>query len=162
MAWRPYNPNPWRLSTDDCAPRALSAVLRIPWGDAYDLLYENGKAMGLMQNNKAVLWAILKMNSFHREALPDQCPDCYTVADFAADHPRGRYMDGGSRPMGGGYNTGYGWMPGPYYAGENYAGGYGMDKASLADELEGMASSGMGDPEMAKSLREAARHLRKG
>lgn len=75
---------------------------------------------------------------------------------------RGRYMDGGSRPMGGGYNTGYGWMPGPYYAGENYAGGYGMDKASLADELEGMASSGMGDPEMAKSLREAARHLRKG
>jgi len=69
---------------------------------------------------------------------------------------RGRYMDGGSRPMGG-YNPNYGWMPGPYYAG-----GYGMDKASLADELEGMASSGMGDPEMAKSLREAARHLRKG
>ena len=75
---------------------------------------------------------------------------------------RGRYMDGGSRPMGGGYNTGYGWMPGPYYAGGNYPGGYGMDKTALADELEGMASSGMGDPEMAKSLREAARHLRKG
>lgn len=75
---------------------------------------------------------------------------------------RGRYMDGGSRPMGGGYNTGYGWMPGPYYAGGNYSGGYGMDKTALADELEGMASSGMGDPEMVKSLREAARHLRKG
>ncbi len=74
---------------------------------------------------------------------------------------RGRYMDGGSRPMGG-YNPNYGWMPGPYYAGGNYSGGYGMDKTALADELEGMASSGMGDPEMAKSLREAARHLRKG
>ena len=71
---------------------------------------------------------------------------------------RGRYMDGGSRPMGGGYNTGYGWMPGPYYAGGNYGG----DTGSLADELERMASSGMGDPEIAKSLREAARHLRKG
>lgn len=69
---------------------------------------------------------------------------------------RGRYMDGGSRPMGG-YNPNYGWMPGPYYAG-----GYGMDKTALADELEGMASSGMGDPEMVKALREAARHLRKG
>ena len=68
---------------------------------------------------------------------------------------RGRYMDGG-------YNTGYGWMPGPYYAGGNYSGGYGMDKSALADELEGMASSGVGDPEMVKSLREAARHLRKG
>lgn len=92
MSWRPYNPNPWRLSTDDCAPRALSAVLRIPWGDAYDLLYKNGKEMGLMQDNKAVTWAILKMNGFHREALPDQCPECYTVADFAADHPRGVYV----------------------------------------------------------------------
>lgn len=73
---------------------------------------------------------------------------------------RGQYMDG-SRPMGG-YNPNYGWMPGPYYMGGNYSGGYGMDKTALADELEGMASSGMGDPEMAKSLREAARHLRKG
>jgi len=70
---------------------------------------------------------------------------------------RGRYMDG-SRPMMGGYNTGYGWMPGPYYTGGNYGG----DTGSLADELERMASSGMGDPEMVKSLREAARHLRKG
>lgn len=73
---------------------------------------------------------------------------------------RGRYMDG-SWPMMGGYNTGYpgyGWGPGPYYAGGNYGG----DNTALADELERMASSGMGDPEMAKSLREAARHLRKG
>lgn len=78
--------------------------------------------------------------------------------EYGARRPRnsrGQYMDG-SRIMGG-YNPNYGWMPGPYYAG-----GYGMDKTALADELEGMASSGMGDPEMAKSLREAARHLRKG
>jgi hypothetical protein len=67
-------------------------VLRIPWGEAFDLLYENGKEMGLMQDNKAVTWAILKMNGFHREALPDQCPECYTVADFATDHPRGVYV----------------------------------------------------------------------
>lgn len=83
--------------------------------------------------------------------------------EYGARRPRnslGQYMDG-SRIMGG-YNPNYGWMPGPYYAGGNYNGGYGMDKASLADELEGMASSGMGDPELAKSLREAARHLRKG
>lgn len=72
----------------------------------------------------------------------------------------GRYMDG-SRPMMGGYNTGYpgyGWMPGPYYAGGNYGG----DTGSLADELERMASSGMGTPEQEKAFREAARHLRKG
>ena len=27
-----------------------------------------------------------------RGAIPDTCPDCYTVADFAADHPYGRYV----------------------------------------------------------------------
>lgn len=73
---------------------------------------------------------------------------------------RGRYMDG-SRPMMGGYNTGYpgyGWMPGPYYAGGNYGG----DNSALADELERMASSGMVTPEQGKAFREAARHLRKG
>lgn len=71
---------------------------------------------------------------------------------------RGRYMDGGSRPMMGGYNAGYGWMPGPYYAGGNYGG----DNSALADELERMASSGMGTSEQEKAFREAARHLRKG
>lgn len=82
---------------------------------------------------------------------------------YGARRPRnslGQYMDG-SRPMMGGYNTGYpayGWMPGPYYAGGNYGG----DTGSLADELERMASSGMGTPEQEKAFREAARHLRKG
>lgn len=73
---------------------------------------------------------------------------------------RGRYMDG-SRPMMGGYNTGYpgyGWMPGPYYAGGNYGG----DSASLASELERMASSGNGSEGMTTALREAARWLRQG
>lgn len=24
--------------------------------------------------------------------MPDNCPDCYTVADFASEHPRGLYV----------------------------------------------------------------------
>ena len=106
--------------------------------------------------------AVVKEAVSAYEKLCDLCEDEESGGYGARRRDsRGRYMDGGSRPMGGGYN-GYGWMPGPYYAGGNYNGGYGMDKGALADELEGMASSGMGDPEMAKSLREAARHLRKG
>ena len=92
MAYIYFNPNPWRLTTEDCAPRALSAVLGLSWEDAYDLLCENGREMGLMPSNKAVMWAILKMHGFRRTAIPDQCPDCYTIADFARDHPRGVYV----------------------------------------------------------------------
>ena len=92
MAYFYYNPNPWRLSTEDCAPRALSAVLRMSWHEAYDLLCESGREMGLMPSNKAVMWAILKMHGFRRHAMPDQCPDCYTISNFAWDHPSGVYV----------------------------------------------------------------------
>ncbi len=92
MAWVYYNPNPWRLSTDDCTVRALSLALGMEWPEAYDLLSETGRDMGLMPTNPAVMWALLKMRGFTREALPDKCPDCYTVADFARDHPDGLYV----------------------------------------------------------------------
>lgn len=106
--------------------------------------------------------AVVKEAVSAYEKLCDLCED-EESGGYGARRPRnsrGQYMDG-SRPMGG-YNPNYGWMPVPYYMGGNYSGNYGMDKTALADELEGMASSGMGDPEMVKSLREAARHLRKG
>lgn len=68
---------------------------------------------------------------------------------------RGRYMD--SSRMGGGY----GYMPGPYYAG-GYQTGYGADNASLAASLEQIANSGNGTEGMSTALREAARWLRQG
>lgn len=92
MAYVHFNPNPWRLATDDCTVRALCAVLRIDWNEAYDLLCENGKEMGLMPVNPAVMWVVLSKVGYSREVMPDLCPDCYTVADFANDHPRGAYV----------------------------------------------------------------------
>ena len=62
---------------------------------------------------------------------------------------RGRYMDGGVRSgMGGPV---YGWVPAPYY---------GADNASLAANLEQIASSGRGTEAMNTALRDAARYLR--
>ena len=34
----------------------------------------------------------LKRHGFKRYVIPNTCPDCYTVADFAADHPTGKYL----------------------------------------------------------------------
>lgn len=92
MAFVYFNPNPYRLSTDDCTVRAVSAVLRLDWQSAFDILAETARDMGLMPSNRAVTWALLKINGFHREAIPDRCPDCYTISDFARDHPRGTFV----------------------------------------------------------------------
>lgn len=31
---------------------------------------------------------------YHRHVIPDQCPDCYSVADFANDNPIGTFILG--------------------------------------------------------------------
>lgn len=92
MAFVYFNPNPYRLSTDDCTVRAVSAVLRIDWHSAFDILAETAREMGLMPSNRAVTWALLKINGFHREAISDRCPDCYTISDFARDHAKNRLI----------------------------------------------------------------------
>lgn len=50
--------------------------------------------MGDLPNSDAVWGAFLKSRGFRRFAIPDTCPDCYTVADFAEDHPDGTYAVG--------------------------------------------------------------------
>ena len=45
-----------------------------------------------MPPENAVWGAYLKSKGFRRHMIPDSCPDCYTVADFAADHPHGTYL----------------------------------------------------------------------
>ena len=48
--------------------------------------------MGDMPSSNAVWGAYLRSKGFRREIIPDTCPECYTVADFAAEHPRGEYI----------------------------------------------------------------------
>lgn len=39
------------------------------------------------------LWRdYLRSLGFVRTAIPDSCPDCYTVRQFADDHPKGTYI----------------------------------------------------------------------
>ena len=40
-----------------------------------------------------VVWgAYLKKHGFVREVIPNTCPDCYTVADFCREHPKGTFI----------------------------------------------------------------------
>ena len=47
-----------------------------------------------MPSANAVWGAVLRQHGFYRDSLPHVCPDCYTVAEFCADHPRGIYVLG--------------------------------------------------------------------
>lgn len=90
--WKEYNPSPTGNKTDDCAVRALAKVTNTDWETAYIRLVMNGFAMGLMPNNSATFSATMRKNGFYRKAIPNTCPDCYTVADFAEDNPEGTYV----------------------------------------------------------------------
>lgn len=92
--YRHYNPNPRGIQAGDCVIRAISAVTGQSWQDVYVVLSVQGYMMGDWGNSDRVWGAYLRSRGYRRETLPNTCPDCYTVADFAADHPHGNYVLG--------------------------------------------------------------------
>lgn len=94
MAYIKYNPNPTGRSVGDCAVRAISKALKIDWEAAFITLAMNAFAVGDMPSSDSVWGATLKQNGFVRHVISNECPDCYTAQDFAADHPRGTYVLG--------------------------------------------------------------------
>ena len=48
--------------------------------------------MGDMPSANHVWGAYLRSRGFDRDMISNSCPDCYTVADFAAEHPHGIYI----------------------------------------------------------------------
>ena len=91
--WQEFNNNPvGRRGVGDCAVRAVSAALDLPWESAYALMASNGFAMGDMPSSYAVWGAVLRQNGFSRQNIADTCPVCYTFADFAQDNPVGVFV----------------------------------------------------------------------
>lgn len=92
--WELYNTNPTGKHVGDCTVRALTKALDLSWDQAYSMLAMQGYIMGDMPSSNAVFGAVLKANGFTREVIPNECPDCYTLEDFANDHPAGTFVVG--------------------------------------------------------------------
>lgn len=92
--WVRYNPNPAGRMVGDCSVRAVSKALNTSWEDAYGLIVTNGFAMGDMPSSDSVWGSVLRQNGFYREAIPNECPDCYTAKDFCKDNPYGVFVLG--------------------------------------------------------------------
>ena len=94
MSFIYYNPNPERKLVGDCVIRAISKVTNQTWEDTYTGIMFQGFIMHDMPSSNDVWGRYLFEHGFKRYIVPDTCPDCYTVADFAIDHPRGIYILG--------------------------------------------------------------------
>lgn len=92
--WKYFNNNPVNRSVGDCAVRAVSVALGVDWETAYALISLNGYLMADMPSSNSVWGAVLRQHGFSRYAIPSSCPDCYTIADFADENPRGVYVVG--------------------------------------------------------------------
>ena len=92
--WRPFQPNPQGLLTNDCTVRAVCAVTGMDWYAAHDALCYLSRELADIPSTNRVWWTFLGGIGFRRMALPNTCPDCYTVEKFAADHPAGAYVLG--------------------------------------------------------------------
>lgn len=93
--FRYFNPNPRSSkSVGDCTVRAVAKALGLSWNTAYFDLAVQGYLLADMPSSNMVMNAYLKANGFSRHIIEDTCPDCYTVGDFAHDHPEGTYILG--------------------------------------------------------------------
>jgi hypothetical protein len=89
-----FNENPIGKRTEDCGIRAVATALNVPWDDAFDMIAFNAKQMGEVMHSNAAIGSVLRQHGFYRASIPDTCPDCYSVGDFARDNPKGDFVVG--------------------------------------------------------------------
>ena len=92
MAYRYYNPNPYNKIVGDCVIRALAVAFGISWVNAYTELAIYGLEKGDIPSSNNLWGSYLRENGYRAVPLPDTCPSCYTVRQFAEEHPYGTYI----------------------------------------------------------------------
>ena len=90
--YKNLNINPIHRRADDCTVRAIAKVLGESWEETYTQLCLEGLRFYDMPSSNYVWGSYLKKKGFKRHIIPDTCPQCYTVAEFAEDHPKGTYI----------------------------------------------------------------------
>lgn len=92
MPFKFYNANPDNHLVIDCTVRAISKVTGQSWDMTYIGLANKGFDMRDMPNSNAVWGAYMRDLGYVRMPIPNTCPDCYSVYEFAEDHPRGTFL----------------------------------------------------------------------
>lgn len=95
--WVKVNPNPDGKNVGDCVIRAISIATGMPWEEVYDRLYAVGRSEHDMMSSNNVWGLMLYRMGFDPFILPDACPECVSVSEFARRFPKGKYIVGTGR-----------------------------------------------------------------
>lgn len=87
-----YNPNPGNKTVGDCTVRAISIAMGLSWDDIHADLSMVSHYLYDMPSSNAVWGEYLYLNGYRRYIIPNTCPACYTIKDFAQDYPNGTYI----------------------------------------------------------------------
>lgn len=92
--WIYANPNPSREEEPDCVVRAIAIVLDKTWEKVHwDLCLLSHYKHTMPSTNW--LWGLyLKEKGFEKFLLPESCPECITVREFARRFQEGEYVIG--------------------------------------------------------------------
>lgn len=87
-----YNPNPQAARVGDCVIRAISFATDQTWDKTYLDLCVYGLINCDLPSSNNVWGRYLRDRGYRRKMIPDACPVCYTVRQFAEGHPDGTYI----------------------------------------------------------------------
>lgn len=86
------NPNPNGAYVEDCVIRAIAIATNRSWDETSIYLFLQAFIMKNMPSVNKVWGALLTSIGFRQYALPNTCPDCYTIRDFCIDNPNGIFI----------------------------------------------------------------------
>lgn len=86
------NLNPENKIVGDCTVRAISLAMDQDWTDTYADLTMVGRFLYDMPSSNSVWGEYLLLNGFRRHIIPNACPACYSVRQFARDYPVGTFI----------------------------------------------------------------------
>lgn len=92
MAFVFLNPNPSQNLTGDCVIRAISLAEDLSWEDTYIDLALEGFMLHDMPSANHVWANYLTKRGYKRYAVPNTCPNCFTVNTFALVNPKGIFI----------------------------------------------------------------------
>ena len=88
------NLNPYNEDVDDCVIRAIALAMGESWQFIFWDLSIRAALVGDLPNANRVWIPYLQEKGFTKHNLPDTCPMCYTVKQFAKDYRHGIYILG--------------------------------------------------------------------
>lgn len=92
--WIKSNPNPAHKNVSDCVIRAIALATGRRWIDVHRELCELSAWEYDMPSSNAVWGKYLYLLGFEPFLLPDACPKCVTIREFAKHYPKGTYIIG--------------------------------------------------------------------